>query len=65
MQVNSSHISDVEWEGGVLTVSFAKGGQYRYYDVPEGIFRELVSAPSVGKFFAANVEGTFESEKVG
>jgi hypothetical protein len=64
MQVNSSHIDDVDWEGGQMTVVFRDGGKYVYYDVPEGIYRELLSAPSVGKFFAANVKGMFEHQKV-
>lgn len=64
MQVNSSHIDDISWEDGVMTVVFKDGGKYDYYDVPEGIFREMTSAPSVGQFFRANVRGLFEFQKV-
>jgi len=64
MQVSSSHIDDVDWEDGILTVTFKDGGKYNYADVPEGIFMEMISAPSVGQFFRANVKGMYEHTKV-
>jgi len=64
MQVESSHISDVEWDEGVMTVTFKDGGTYNYYDVPVGIYQEMVAAPSVGRFFKDNVKGAFEYERI-
>ena len=64
MQVESSHISDVDYEDGVLTIQFKDGGTYNYFDVPAGIYQEMVSAPSVGRFFKDNVKGTFEFERI-
>lgn len=64
MQVDSSHINDVEWSGGVLTVQFKDGGVYEYYDVPNGTFQEFLAAPSKGRFFKESIKGVFEYAKV-
>jgi len=62
--VSSSHIDAVDWDEGVLTVVFHDGGKYEYSDVPEGIYREMLAAPSVGQFFRQNVKGAFAYQKI-
>lgn len=42
---------------------FGKGGKYEYKDVPKDIYEGLLGAESIGKYFLANVKGSFETEK--
>lgn len=62
----SSNVSEVSYndETAVLTVGFKSGGRYEYSDVPEKIFESMVKAPSVGKYFLANVKNNFRFRKV-
>lgn len=64
MQIESSHLSDVEWSQGVLTITFRDGASYEYYDVPQGIFQELLAAGSPGRFFRENIKGQFDFQRV-
>lgn len=53
VSVLSSLLFSVGYEPAerVLEVVFQHGSTYRYYDVPIGVFRELLVAPSKGKYF--------------
>jgi hypothetical protein len=63
--VKSSNIKSVGHDGAsLLDVEFSSGTVYRYSDVPAKLYSEMISAPSVGSFFAANVRGKFESKKL-
>ena len=53
--VNSSNLSAVGYENGILYIRFHGGQMYCYYGVPEFVYEELMSAPSHGKYFAANI----------
>lgn len=64
MQVESSHINDISWDGGTLTVQFRDGGMYQYFDVPFGTYNEFLAAESKGRFFKENIKGVFEFGKV-
>ena len=62
---DSSRISNVEWENGLMTVTFKKdGSQYEYQDVPYGVYQELLASESKGRWFDQNVKGHFEHAKV-
>jgi hypothetical protein len=65
-RVSSSAILRVGYEpsSAVLEIEFEKGGVYRYFDVPEPVFRELLEAPSIGQYFLANVRDVFRYAKV-
>lgn len=65
--VNSSTIKSVHHDDATetLTVEFKSGGMYTYYKVPRTVFRELTLAPSSGKYFAANIKGTYQFQKLG
>lgn len=39
----------------ILRVEFHNGSVYKYQDVPEKVYQELKSAPSVGQYFNANI----------
>lgn len=48
-------------ETRVLTVRFHSGLAYQYENVPENIYDELVSAPSAGRYFNANIKNQFRT----
>jgi len=64
--VSSSNLRDVGYSKGTQTleVRFHNGGIYRYYKVPEGVFRALLVAPSKGSFLHVNVKSTYPYKKV-
>lgn len=62
--VVSSQIAAVGFENGTLRVEFKSGSQYDYSGVPESVFLALKSADSVGRYFGANVKGSYPYQKV-
>ena len=63
--VSSSDLSSVCYEGGTLYIRFNSGGTYRYSGVPESVYRGLMSAPSHGRYFHANIKGCYPYARVG
>jgi len=61
---DSGNLSGADWASGVLTISFKKGGSYEYYDVPFGLYNELLAAPSKNTFFIDNIKGKFTYARV-
>lgn len=57
VKVNSSAISEVtyNYDTHVLTIQFVRGAEYDYPEVPATEFKNLVSAPSVGKYYNAHI----------
>lgn len=47
-----------------LDIEFVKGGLYRYFNVPEDKFRNMLKAESAGKFFAAEIKNVYSSERI-
>ena len=62
--VVSSNIQGVGWENDTLFVWFKTGKVYKYFKVPVTIYNELVSAPSVGRYFNEAVKHAFEYKDV-
>jgi len=50
---------------GDLRIQFYSGSSYCYEDIPYELFRELVEAPSIGKFYCKYIRGEFHSYEVG
>jgi hypothetical protein len=48
----------------VLVVFFRSGTAYRYADVPERLFDELVEAASKGQYYQANIRNRFRYERL-
>lgn len=65
-EVKSSNVRAVEYNDDAreLTVSFKTGATYLYSEVPRSIYDAMLSAESVGGYFAAHVRGKFESIKL-
>ena len=61
---NSSNVKSVSYMDGVLQVEFKNTKIYLYYNVPEHLFRLLLSAPSKGKFLHKNIIGIYPEEKI-
>lgn len=60
---NSSNISKVDYnpETKEMGITFKPSGKrYEYLNVPESIYNGIISAPSAGKYFYANIKGKFE-----
>ena len=62
--VSSSNISSVGYEGGTLYVRFHHGGLYAYYNVPENVYRSLMSASSHGEYLARFIKGTYVYKRI-
>lgn len=66
--INSSMILSIgyDFHQAILEIEFKSNGQvWQYFDVPEYLWYEMESASSVGKFFHANIKGTFAENRVG
>jgi hypothetical protein len=63
--VSSSNLASVGYDADTLTleVEFLNGTVYQYYDVPEGVFEELLNAGSVGSYFSHNVRNNYPTQK--
>lgn len=60
---NSSNISKITWNEGVLDVYFVKGTCYRASGVPEELIDKMVNSPSAGSFFAKEMKPRFVFER--
>ena len=63
--VNSSNVKAVGHDPNAmeLHVEFHSGDRYIYADVPAAVHRDLIAAPSAGRFLHANVRGKFAGRK--
>ena len=66
VQVESSNIASIGYDGGssTLEVEFLNGSVYQYYDVPDYVYDEIMSADSHGGYLASNVKGIYSYSKV-
>lgn len=64
--VESSNIKSIGYnkENQTLEVEFKNGTTYRYYDVPESIYDEMIIAESFGKHFMKYIRGKFITKKL-
>jgi hypothetical protein len=64
--VSSSNLSSVGYDevSHILEIEFHSGGIYQYSGVPEGVYRQLMSASSHGSFFAQNIKDVYPYRKV-
>lgn len=62
--VESSRMLSIGWEAGTLEIEFKGGAIYQYKGVPEQVYKDLLEAPSKGKFFHENIRNDFPAEKI-
>lgn len=60
MELNSSNLRAMDYDGKNLTIEFRSGAKYEYYNVPEKVILGLQKAPSHGKFFSQNIKGNYQ-----
>ena len=48
----------------ILEIEFATGAVYVYFDVPPDVYRDLLDAPSQGRFFHKRIRGIFECHPI-
>jgi hypothetical protein len=66
VSLDSKMLSSVAYDEieNEMIVEFANGDEYKYKKVPMEVFDAMISAPSAGKYFLANVKNKFEYEKL-
>lgn len=64
--VSSSNLSSVGYDEQSMTleVEFKDGSLYQYFDVPAVAHQELLSAGSVGQYFAQNIRNSFRYSRL-
>lgn len=64
--VKSSQIVSIGHDPATSTleIEFPRGALYRYADVSAEAYQKFMQAESIGKHFAAHVEGKFAYERV-
>jgi hypothetical protein len=65
-QVQSSMITSVGYDAqtAILEIEFRNGRTYRYFDVPEFLYRGFVLAASKGQYFSRRIDSRFRFEEV-
>ncbi len=66
VQVNSSSISDIEYDTKtqVMTVIFQNGRKYEYENVPANVHEQFTHAPSIGIFFNKNIRDNYRFKEL-
>ncbi len=64
ISVNSSNLSSVGYENNTLYIRFNSGSTYAYFDVPEHIFNELLSAGSKGQYHHQHIKNNYLYQKL-
>lgn len=56
--VESSNLASIGYdaENEILEVEFNHGGVYKYFEVPENVYEELMNASSHGQYFDRNIK---------
>ncbi|MFB6071144.1 MAG: KTSC domain-containing protein [Halanaeroarchaeum sp.] len=64
--VESSIIESVGYDPDeeVLEIEFKEGGVYRYREVPESVYRGLLSVDSHGSYHAEHIKHSYPFERV-
>ena len=52
-------LTDFEYKQQVLTVCFADGGVYEYFDIPKEVYRKLINADSPGRFARRHIFNSY------
>ena len=65
-KVESSNIESIGYDSAneTLEIAFLNGSIYQYFDVPQSIYEEIMSADSHGKYLAYQIKGKYRYSKV-
>ena len=64
MKVQSSTISEINYDGKLLTVIFNNGSEYVYEGVSEKIYEDFSKAESKGKYFHENINYRYNYSRI-
>ena len=66
VKVRSTDIVSVGYDSsfGILEVEFKRGSTYQYVNVPENVFKELMSADSIGSYFNKHIRDQYQNTEV-
>ena len=64
MKVQSSTISEINYDGKLLTVTFNNGSEYVYEGVPAQIYEDFSKAESKGKYFHENINYRYTYSRI-
>ena len=59
LTTTTSGIADFEYKNQILTVSFADGSIYEYFDVPKAVYVKLINADSPGRFARRHIYNNY------
>ena len=62
--IESSHLEAVAYDEGELLVKFKNGAEYKYSDVPEDEFSNMLNAESHGEYFYKHIRNRYEYVKI-
>ncbi|HKV06907.1 MAG TPA: KTSC domain-containing protein [Thermoanaerobaculia bacterium] len=64
-RVDSSAISSMGYDArsSTLEVEFRSGAVYDYHGVPPKVWKDLLGAPSKGRFFSRSLRGRYPSTR--
>jgi hypothetical protein len=65
-KVDSNYLRSVGYDSSsqILEIEFRRGDVYQYIDVPAAIYKDLMNAPSHGKYFNANIKEVYSFRKL-
>lgn len=56
---HSSFIQNMEYKNNALFLTFKTGSTYCYYNVPESVYKEMLVAPSKGRFYHERIKDKY------
>ena len=64
MKVQSSTISEINYDGKLLTIIFNNGSEYIYEGVSAKIYEDFSKAESKGKYFHENINYRYNYSRI-
>ena len=64
-KVNSSAIAEVGYDKttGTLKIVFNNGSEYEYADFEEARYKEMLKAPSIGRYYNMNIRASYSVKR--
>lgn len=64
--VTSRAVASIGYDPNTMTleVEYSKGSVYQYFDVPETVYQDFVSAASMGAYLNQNIKGSYRESQI-
>lgn len=64
--VTSSNVASIGYDSKTQTleVEFKNGSIYQYFDIPQPVYEQFMSADSIGKYLSAHIKGSYRYARV-